>query len=425
MTNCYYRTDKNFVYKGKKYPVDFMILTRFSKFFFDNQEQYNNISDIEISEDGIEISEEEIQNFICFCQFKQNEVKITHSNVFSLRHLAIKYEVPILIQSTTDYIMNNNKDLILQSLLYNSQRNQPDPTDENFISSHFFNFITNTELSKLSIPVLYRILTNPMMEKVSDMNDFHQKQLFEFIFKCLDEHKRPASVLFQIFEVDDINNDVFNRLFNEYEDIFDFNMIKSKTNIKKMSELMSKINKIDLEFSKYRSNVQCKLDSFQAKLDELTNVIDMQKNEINDLKKQIDLQTKNLDDLNSIQISQLNDGISLIKKETAILRQDLDVSKNAIDQEIIKLKADISKRENAINQSFVTKDQLRKVLQAGREKTRNISFWVECKSWTNPDDFWSNGPAFMGDNLVNWLDNRNHLNWEAFQPWDAAIASVA
>ena len=60
------------------------------------------------------------------------------------------------------------------------------------------------------------------------MDDQHRNQIFDFMFKCLDEHKKSASILFKNCDLNDANIDIINRLLNDYKDIFDFNMINTK-----------------------------------------------------------------------------------------------------------------------------------------------------------------------------------------------------
>lgn len=57
--------------------------------------------------------------------------------MFSLHQLAIEYNVPGLIQITSNYIATNNKNLIIQSIYHNHKYNQPDIADEDFVSTHF------------------------------------------------------------------------------------------------------------------------------------------------------------------------------------------------------------------------------------------------------------------------------------------------
>ena len=109
------RTNKNFVYKGKKYPVDFRLIKINSNFFFANRHQYKHIDYIELHIDCCGIKEDSIPTFIACCQNEPFE--ITDTNVFPLQQLSIQYEVSELNNFTSIYINKNKKTLIFQSLL--------------------------------------------------------------------------------------------------------------------------------------------------------------------------------------------------------------------------------------------------------------------------------------------------------------------
>lgn len=249
------------------------------------------------------------------------------------------------------------------------------------------------------------------MEKISDMNDEHQNQLVDFMFKCLDEHKKSASVLFQFFKFEDINNEIVNRLLNKYEDVFDFNMINSKDILKKTSEMMSEINKIKL---------------FQStKISKLTETVESQANEINELKKTIENQEneiKKLNESNKIEISQLKDDINELTNQTSVLKQ--------IDQLIKKLEADISHNKDVLlhhenmNKSFVTRNQLRQCLTVGIEKTRNIQFGASPVIWENDEKNYCVGTAHMGDYKKNWPADGGQLYFRPNDALESMLASI-
>ena len=105
-------------------------------------------------------------------------------------------------------------------------------------------------------------------------------------------------------------------------------------------------------------------------------------------------------------------------------------NKKEIEQELIILKEEIKNTKSIVihyeneQKLFVTKNQLKDVLQAGRDKTRRIKFWVCGKTWTNDERNWSNGIAYIGDYTKNWINNGKNLQWDAFEPWDAAISLI-
>ena len=61
------RYNKNFVYKGKKYPIDFNLIITNSNYFYNKRDQFTNIEDIQLTEELINITEESIPIFISSC----------------------------------------------------------------------------------------------------------------------------------------------------------------------------------------------------------------------------------------------------------------------------------------------------------------------------------------------------------------------
>lgn len=110
----------------------------------------------------------------------------------------MEYIVPGLIKLTNDYITDNNKGFVIQSLHHNHQNNQLDEVDEDYISAHFFDYINDSRLIEFPIPVLYIIPNNPNLTKFNEMDQDHQNQTFKFMFKCIDEHKKQASIYLKI-----------------------------------------------------------------------------------------------------------------------------------------------------------------------------------------------------------------------------------
>ena len=92
------RANKNFVYKGKKFPIDFSLIKKNSNYFYSKRFQYKLIHDIELEEQPIEISDDSLRNFISSCQ--NESFHINDSNIYQLHQLSIKYDVPYLISLT-------------------------------------------------------------------------------------------------------------------------------------------------------------------------------------------------------------------------------------------------------------------------------------------------------------------------------------
>lgn len=252
------RVNKNLVYKGKTYPIDFSLFKKYSNYFYANKDKFKSIKDIELQLDNYEVTENDILMFIACCQSEPFE--ITDTNVFPLQQLSIQYEVSELNNFTSIYINKNKKTLIFQSLLYrmqnqNSMVNFDLSNDEKIIASNFFEYINDDQLISLPISVLYRIINDEALN-LKTMDSTHQDQLFEFLFKCLDKHKKPGSVLFLNIDLETERIDLLTRLLRDYSNIFDFNLINPKLLAKNASYLLNELNKLKIEYSQKCSDFE-------------------------------------------------------------------------------------------------------------------------------------------------------------------------
>ena len=256
------RSNKNFVYNGTKYPIDFDLIIKNSDYFYRNCDRFTFVTDIEISSDIVNLTENSILAFISCCQ--NRSFKITKSDVFSLQQLAIKYEVPELLKITTKYINQNNNSLIFESIQFKIQlQNQDDQNqlkkeiqnEEKYISSHFFELINDKKMLNLPVVVLYRIL-NDYDLKLNQLNSMNQNKIIDFLFKCLDKYKTEASVLFLNLDLENQRIDLFNKLKTKYSDIFDFTMLNPKYLVKTTCDLLSEVTKLksDLDIKEKEMN---------------------------------------------------------------------------------------------------------------------------------------------------------------------------
>lgn len=256
------RSNKNFVYKEKKYPFDFELIIKNSNYFYRNRDDFLLITDIEIPSSVFNLTESSIHAFISCCENLSFE--INKSDIFSLHQLAIKYEVPELLKITTEYINQNNNNLIFESILFKIQsQNQDDQNqfknsiqkEEKYISSHFFELVNNERMLDLPISVLYRIL-NDYDLSINQANPTNQSKIIDFLFKCLDKFRRKASILFLNLDLENQRIDLFNRLKTDYSDIFDFTMLNPKYLLKTTSDLLSEVTKLksDLEMKEKEMN---------------------------------------------------------------------------------------------------------------------------------------------------------------------------
>ncbi|KAK8880696.1 hypothetical protein M9Y10_003382 [Tritrichomonas musculus] len=245
------RANKNFVYKGKKYPINFCLLKQYSNFFYNQRKHFKNTEDIKIQTSNFEITEEAIPMFVACCQ--NQSFDITDSTAFSLYHLSIQYEVPGLTKLSDEYIKQNYKNLVLQSISYIIKSRSSEvkfdlSKEENVISSHFFEYIDNDQLISLPVQVLYRILNNNSMNYQS-LTPENQKRVVDFLFVCLDKHGREASVLFSNFDFGAARTDVLSRLMYDYSGVFDFGMINSHFLLNTTSQLLSEVERLKIEHS--------------------------------------------------------------------------------------------------------------------------------------------------------------------------------
>lgn len=302
------RYDKNFVYKGKEYPIDFTLIKVNSNYFYERRDQYENVKDIELTDNElIDISEDCISCFISSCHNDSFEINCT--NVFSLYQLSVKYEVPSLTSLTDDFIKKHGKELIFKSIQYkcklqNQTTNLIDfKKDEEFISLNFFDYINDEQLLNLPISVLYRIINNSKLD-INHINETNKNQLIDFLFKCLDKYKKKASVLFLNLDLENQRIEVFSKLINEYSNIFDFNMISPKFLMKTTTDLLSEMVHLKQTYSKVdqllkqiqeeQQKQQNIFDSFkQFAQEQLKKENDKLNESFQNLKKKLKMNSKN------------------------------------------------------------------------------------------------------------------------------------
>lgn len=103
---------KYFVYKNKKYQINFDLLKQNCTYFYQNQDKYLEEDNINIfnGEDEDEeflLSEDSIKSFIKICQNEATEISI--SSVISLQYLSYKYEYPELKKKLMNSLPNVHK----------------------------------------------------------------------------------------------------------------------------------------------------------------------------------------------------------------------------------------------------------------------------------------------------------------------------
>ena len=213
------RNKKYFVYKEKRYEVDFELLKINSEYFYNNKKQFKYIECINIlneeEENQILIPEEAIQAFIASCN--NDPCQISLSSVIALNYLSQKFQFTELIQITTDFFNAHRIQLALKSLLFKTAfKNIAMNTrnEEEIISNNLNHFIKDDEMLSLPINLLKNII-----DKYFNLDQEHKKdelnEVFEFLFKILDRKGKDASILFNGIDFKQDYFIIFNRL-NQY-----------------------------------------------------------------------------------------------------------------------------------------------------------------------------------------------------------------
>ena len=180
------------------------------------------------------------------------------------------------------------------------------------------------------------------------------------MFKCLDKHKRKASVLFLNIDIENQPKDLFIRLLRDYSDIFDFNMINLKTILNTTSELTKELITIK--------------EDYEEKINEMKQIIIEQKEEIkkfnesrslidNDFKKLIEDQKEIISEQKK-QIDLINESIEK-KLNDFILNQEQksEGQKKEINKLIEQQKNEINRIENEQKQKInkINEDQMKEI----------------------------------------------------------------
>lgn len=252
--------NKEIVYNNKHHQIDFDILERYSNHFYENRMKYKNLDEITFSKVDFNVSDESFHNFISFCQMRFDPNNINNSNIFDLYFLSIKFGVQELRHISEDYIAKNYKNLIFQSIsfkidiiemgeemahdknLFNLQK------EEEIIASHFFEYINDERLLHLPVKYLYNIINNDMLS-FNNLDQMKQNQFIDFLFQCLDYHKKDASVLFLKLDIENQRIELISRLKKDYSDKFDFSYLNQEFLMKTISDMLSEMNLLKIEYS--------------------------------------------------------------------------------------------------------------------------------------------------------------------------------
>lgn len=369
--------NKVFIFKGKKYPVDFSIIMHYSNYFYQNSDQYQILKDIEISDENLQVSDTDFQNFISCCQ-NQN-FQISDSNVFSLYQLSQKFDVPSLQKVTNEYIEKNHLNVIFDFIHYKSQNHVNFQEEENIVSSNFNEFMNDEKIFSLPIPILFRILNNENFR-------IEQNDLIEFLFKCLDKYGKEASVLFSNFNFENSRIDFYSRLINNYSNVFNFNMINREFLMSTTNELLSELNQMKIEFtsliSEMKTIIEDQKSQFEAQKeifrktdketkDRMNEQIDEIQQMNNSLKEQIRVEIDRIKEVNNSQTAQIQEEIQNFHKSRNDIHNELNSKLQSRDIKLSQCETKINNftlQHDAQLKSYITKNQLRSVLEAGKSQ---------------------------------------------------------
>lgn len=241
--NPIFKNEKSIIYNDKTYIIDFDLLIKNSRFFRNQRKLFKNKQEISFPREEIEISSEAFESFVLCCQNKPFQLE--DSIVFQLFFLSYRYEVTSLTEYINNYILENNKSLAIQSILFKNKIQNMQSTnfdnvsmisidimhEINTISSNFIELIeTNDDLLSLPIPTLNLIVTKYLQKNENQIPISKQEIIIEFLFKCLNKYGKEASVLFLdiCFEIKANIDDILAKLKSDYKDAFDFNYLNSK-----------------------------------------------------------------------------------------------------------------------------------------------------------------------------------------------------
>ncbi|KAK8838946.1 hypothetical protein M9Y10_032406 [Tritrichomonas musculus] len=376
-----------FIYKTHKYPIKFDFFKYSSDFYSKNRHELEMNKGIQLIdtnlEEIIDLSDETIQLFIKYIQ--NDEIDVNNHNVCALNYLDNKYEVSTLIESTDEYIVNNNKNIIFEILL----NHQKDPsintkTYENIISQHLQMYINDEQLLNLKTPILYRILDNYFNEQ--EEKEIENDDIFNFLFNYLDKFGRDASVLFSFVNFLNPKIEHLSRLLNEYLKIFDFHFINLSI-ARALDSLIGEKEELEKKFAPMKKELlkaQSEKNHAEEKINEIEEELKAKRKENEELKHKILLEKENLDEVNDklrlkkkLKSEEEEADEKMNKKEKEL--NDLNAEVNGLKKELLMKQEEEGKKLHELEEELNNeKEILERKLQLDQEKTSK--FEKELKS---------------------------------------------
>lgn len=382
------RKDKNLVYKGKKYPIDFSLIKRYSNYFYNNKSNYKLINDIELQPNDFTLSDDAVPAFVACCQ--SEPFNITDSNVFSLHQLSIQYEVPELNALTSQYISENQKPLIFDSISYKLHNQQSKvkidlADEEEMIVSNFFDYVNDERLLSLPIQTLYRIVTNERLQ-INSMDSTNQNLYIEFLFKCLDKYDRGASVLFANLDLESERIDVLMRLLSSnYQNKFDFNFVNPKLIAKNASFLLSEMQKLKIEYSQKISEIETENQkqkdffiSAQKLFDETKDNLLKSNQSLEQRIQKLEEELSNQKTVNENQLMQMQNQLNMFKKIEKVSKIELKSDKEiGIPQSTVTLNASVDQKfdfNDGVEWQVIQEDEGTVEIESKNDKSLTLKF---------------------------------------------------
>lgn len=325
--------NKIITYNGEEFKVDFDLIKRNCKYFYEHRSEFDPLETIEIN-DPTNLPPKTFQSFL---DCSQNQLTYI-DDILGVNYFSIKYQNAKLLKYTQDCIKNDYNQLIFESILLKSRIqntteyqlkkididfNIDTSNEEKILAEHFIEYIEDDRIFKLSIPVLDRVMKIFIEENKELFGDENKKKkIYNFLLRCLKEYKTPASILFLNINFDKLDRDLIVHLRNDFGDIFDFNMINVKSLFDATYELIgenSKILSLVKEISDQRKSEMEAFNQYKLNIEqELKEIREEQKRLIEQNQEQFSSRIQTLEDNqknSSGRIQSLEDKNNLIEQK--------------------------------------------------------------------------------------------------------------
>lgn len=282
-----------FVYKNEKYPFKFDYFKYASEYFSRNREEFEKATNINLldseEEEKTPIQKEIIESFIK--SVEGQKIIVNEENVFGLKYLSEKYEVSILTEQLNEYIFSHEKELLIDILLYERERDIDTKAYELMISKHLNEYLDDDRLLKLDVATLYRIINYE-----EGKNRKFDEKMKKFLISSLDKYGREASVLFSHVYFGETKRFMIDLLVKKYSKIIDISYIQipifevfyeienekkekenllkkyeelNKQNSEEMNKMKEKQQKLEMEISNQKNDYSCSINSLQMNIDKM------------------------------------------------------------------------------------------------------------------------------------------------------------